>query len=433
MHFSKPHSTFLVVLTFLTIISSIVAHTWIEQLRIIASNGTFTSAIGYPRGNILRGADGFSDNALVYLLPPNGRANKIIDSDPMCRAEQSLGNQTPGSPALSASPGDMIALRYQENGHVTLPGDGKPAHSGTVYIYGTTSPSADDKFLDIHGVWNADGTGGDKRGVLLATRNYDDGQCYQVNGEAISQQRQAEFPHDSVPGIGGDLWCQTDVTIPSGVAASGSYTLYWVWDWPTAPSAGNPSGTVQMYTSCMDITLVPGTGTSKGASFVKGQDLNYAAIATEMTERFNVKVSGASEGSVAANTQASAAASPDASASPAPSNAQPATNPTAAQEAGQATVTVTAPGKTVMVTVTVAGPPATAAGPVLPPSSASPRSDLDIRPFITAAQAAPQASQSGRKTVTDVVEETVMVTLTSTAYFGAYTAMPRIRGRAPLA
>jgi hypothetical protein len=212
------------------------AHTWIENIMRIASNGTFVGAPGYPRGFVPRSAPGFGDDMMVWKLLTLGPTAM------MCKPSQSIGNQSAGFPVLVASPGEQIALRYLENGHVTQPQtpQGKPAGSGIVYIYGTEKPLATDTYAGIHGVWNPAGTGGDKRGKLLATRYFDDGECYQENAKStISLARQKEFPHDAVPApIPGttDLPCQSDVQIP--VDATGNYTMYWVWDWPVLDSTG---------------------------------------------------------------------------------------------------------------------------------------------------------------------------------------------------
>jgi hypothetical protein len=278
----------------LTGISTTWAHSWAEELLVVASNGSMVGAPGYSRGFVPRAMPGFNDADMTYLIPPNGRptGNQILSTDLMCKGSQKIGNQTAGFPALNASPGDMIAIRYQENGHVTNPGvpPGKPANGGTIYIYGTQNPSDNDTVLSIHKVWNAAGTGGNRNGVLLATRNFDDGQCYQVdNAHPLSVQRQKEFPHSPDPLMGADLWCQSDVTLPSNISSSGSYTLYWLWDWPTGtPGIGN--GINEIYTTCIDVNVASGPGTSKNLSFVKGQDLNRAAIETELSTAFNVQV-----------------------------------------------------------------------------------------------------------------------------------------------
>jgi hypothetical protein len=281
-------SRLFIFLAILLSLSTSQAHSWVEQLSAISPNGTFTGDPGYPRGNVLRTTAGFDDTEMVNLIPPDGRptGNVIFATDLMCSNTQNIGNQTAGSPALAASPGDMIALRYQENGHVTEPWNqpGKPENRGTVYVYGTAQASDTDTFLSIHNIWNAQGTGGDERGVLLATQNFDDGQCYQINNFNISEARQMEFPHTANVLMGADLWCQTDITIPSTITATGIYTLYWVWDWPTAPGTiGQPNGLQEIYTTCMDVNLIAGTGTSQeNVDFSQGQDLNSAAISSEL-------------------------------------------------------------------------------------------------------------------------------------------------------
>lgn len=291
-------------LTAFLLSSTIHAHSWVEQLNIIASNGTMIGMPGYARGNAQRLPNVDIDADMVWLLPPNGRSgpnpNAILATDKICKPSQNQANQTALSPNLVASPGDMVALRYQENGHVTLPQNqpGKPANRGTVYIYGTTKPSADDTLLAIHKVWNAAGTGGDGRGVLLATRNFDDGTCYQVNSGAISVARQAQFQHTAIQPMGVNIWCQSDVTIPASAPDSGLYTMYWVWDWPTLPgTAGFPDGKNETYTTCMDIQMTSNSGsatssaitdTSKNMKFVAGQDLNFAAISAQLATQFQV-------------------------------------------------------------------------------------------------------------------------------------------------
>jgi hypothetical protein len=268
------------------------AHTWIEQMSVIAPNGTFIGAPGFPRGNVLRTSPSFSDTAMTNLIPPNGRStgNEILSTDPMCMPSQQSQTQTAGSPRLQAAAGSAIALRYQENGHVTLPNNqpGKPANRGTVFVYGTTQPSSSDTLLGIHKVWNANQTGGDKRGVLLSSQNFDDGQCYQVNSSPISAQRQAEFPHTADALMGVNMWCQQDIALPANAPSGQPYTLYWVWDWPTAPGVdpGVPNGKQELYTTCMDVDIISGGDNSNLASsgFVANQDLNFAAVPSEFAE-----------------------------------------------------------------------------------------------------------------------------------------------------
>ncbi|KAL8741100.1 MAG: hypothetical protein Q9184_008425, partial [Pyrenodesmia sp. 2 TL-2023] len=351
-----------------TLLTSVSAHSWVEDMRVIAKNGTFVGAPGYPRAFAKRGPGVNPDKEMVHLLPPNGRANKVLDSDPMCMPSQQQPKQSDGSPMLNAAPGDMVAVRYQENGHVTLPENqpGKAPNRGTVYIYGTTSPKPDEKFLSIHKVWNPEGTGGDKRGKLLATEPYDDGQCYQVNGGPISSQRQSQFKHDLDPLTGKDLWCQNNFKIPQDAPSGKPYTVYWVWDWDTAPGATAPQGLVEKYTTCMDISVSQSPGQSKvdstAAKFAQGQTLNSAAI-PKYVEQLNagsdiyvpgsVK-SGSSSGAASSAPMPAASASMPAASGPASSAMPvlPLPQSSAPAAVGPATVTVTTPGSEKTVTVT---------------------------------------------------------------------------------
>jgi hypothetical protein len=262
---------------------------------VIAPNGTLVGEPGYARGNYMRSTPGFGDPTMVNLLPPDGRAmNQILPSDLMCKSTQTSQTQSNGSPRLQAAAGDAVALRFQENGHVTLPDNqpGKPSNRGTVYVYGTTQPSPDDSFLAIHRVWTPDGTGGDGRGQLLSTRNFDDGQCYQTNGGQLSQQRQQQFGHPFDMLMGNDLWCQQDIQLPSDLQSGKPYTLYWVWDWPTMPGTpGFPQGKQEIYTTCMDVDIVADSGivpVSKAqVSYVQGQPLDNAAVQEQMSDLAN--------------------------------------------------------------------------------------------------------------------------------------------------
>lgn len=281
------------------------AHSWIEQLTVIAPNGTFVGPPGYARGNVLRTSPGFSDPTMTYLIPPDGSSNVILPTDQMCMATQRTFNQTDGSPRLQAAPGAAIALRYQENGHVTLPQNqpGKPANRGHVYVYGTTDPRANESFLAIHNVWNSQGTGGDGRGVLLSVQNFDDGRCYQVNNGNISEYRQEKFKHVANQLMGANLWCQQDIRLPSNLPVGKPYTLYWVWDWPTAPHVDPnlPDGKIEMYTTCMDIDIVDSPivhdyrdGDAESGSdggFVANQPLDNAAIPSQFLELSNTTTS----------------------------------------------------------------------------------------------------------------------------------------------
>ncbi|KAJ5709224.1 hypothetical protein N7493_010558 [Penicillium malachiteum] len=271
------------------LIASASAHSWIEEIRIIAPNGTFTGDAGYARGNWRRTAAGFNDTTMTYLIPPDGQANitVVYSSTKMCKNSQQTETQTSGSPRLQASPGDAIALRYQENGHVTLPWNqpGKPPNRGTAYVYGTTSPKVGEIFNDVHKVWNWNGTGGDGRGRLLSMQNFDDGRCYQINTGNISEYRQEKFPHVANQLMGADLWCQQDIKLPTTAPSGEVYTLYWVWDWPTLPDIDPtyPDGKIEIYTTCIDIN-VEGSVVNETESYVSGQSLDSASVASELDD-----------------------------------------------------------------------------------------------------------------------------------------------------
>lgn len=266
-------------------------HSWVEQLTLVASNGTFVGEPGYSRGYVPRDSD-FEDKLIVHLIPPAGRENKFLPTDNICRETQRTpDDQTEESPRLKATPGAVVALRYQENGHVTNPDDtpGKPDNRGYVYVYGTTDPRPDDKLLAIHKVWTSDGTGGDGRGLLLSQGDYDDGRCYQINDKDISMEREAKFKHQPSQLMGADIWCQQDIALPVNAPTGKPYTLYWVWDWPTVPKVafGLTEIKQELYTTCMDIDIVPDNelGSILKATedtYIEGQDLNRAAIPEQM-------------------------------------------------------------------------------------------------------------------------------------------------------
>lgn len=259
------------------------AHSWVEELRVLNTEGTMAGQAGHIRGAVPRLAPAFTDLNMQYLLPPNGRSSssKIYSSDLMCKTSQSFGNYSTAMPRLQAMAGDYIALRHQENGHVTLPENTPQKNSsGIIYVYGTAEASDNDKFQSIHPVWDEQGTGGDRRGRLLAMRPFDDGQCYQVNNGEISTSRQAAFQKVAQDPQGADLWCQVDIRLPLDIN-SPLYTLYWVWDWPSAPTSESPSGEPEIYTSCIDIDILPGIVKEK-ITFKQNQDLNWAAIKEQL-------------------------------------------------------------------------------------------------------------------------------------------------------
>jgi hypothetical protein len=90
--------------------------------------------------------------------------------------------------------------------------------------------------------------------------------------------------------MGADLWCQQDIQLPSSAPSGKLYTLYWVWDWPTAAGVDPtyPNGKAEIYTTCMDVDVVAKvTKQSVKNEYDAGQDLNSAAIPNQFDELGN--------------------------------------------------------------------------------------------------------------------------------------------------
>jgi hypothetical protein len=362
----------------LALVTPVTSHSWVEQLMRIAPNGTMVGPPGYPSGYIDRSTPNFNDHLMQNQVPVAGNG-PITPQEVFCLPSHQPAAYQPQYPRLVAAPGDFVALRYQENGHVTLPqiNKGKPLNSGTVFIYGTTEPKSDDSIFTIHNVWNANGTGGDGRGKLLATRPFDDGQCYQINSNPISVDRQKQFPKKAENPQGENLWCQNDIQLPQDLDANGTYTIYWLWEWNTYDN-NNTIATRdndvladgyahvlvnQTYSTCMQIQMtdpcsddlgsVKAPSCNKGGkakhsvSFVQGQDLNNAAIKSQLSSNYAIEVQGGNAAGSPDASAASSAASP--ALSPAPSAPSQSTGPIL----DIVTVTVTEEVATVYVTATV--------------------------------------------------------------------------------
>ncbi|RMY84422.1 hypothetical protein D0862_11419 [Hortaea werneckii] len=205
------------------------AHSWVEQYQVIADNGSYIGDPGYSRGYVARTDEGYNGFSMNYLVQPGG----------------------------------YVAMKYLENGHVTLPWNqlGKTPGTGTVFVYGTTQPSENEKIADVlH--WNSDGTGGDGRGFLLTAQNFDDGRCHQINCGNISTDRQMLFPNHVAqqPGSSVESWCETDLQIPKSQPL-GTLTTYWVWQWTTEANSDctYPDGKDEYYTTCADFNIVDTT------------------------------------------------------------------------------------------------------------------------------------------------------------------------------
>ena len=239
------------------------AHSWIEQLSNVAPDGSYTSSFGYPRGFVDKGITGYVQGSNTWVLPQHDAW--ISREDLLCHPFQRVPHQSLNWPRLKSVPGATVAMRYAENGHVTMPGGGKdkwgkPRLGGTVFVFGTSQPSTQELLLNVL-QWTRDGQGGDKRGRLLSAQNFDDERCYQPgNGMVLSGERLAKTPnpHPGQPGTQTDLLCETDVQLPLDVPTEEPYTLYWIWQWPTAPGKdeGAPKGKDEYYTSCIDVDMV---------------------------------------------------------------------------------------------------------------------------------------------------------------------------------
>jgi hypothetical protein len=243
-----------------------LGHTWGEQLRNINDKGEYVGAYGYMRGYRVRGGPDFNEDALAQRMPASNENGKIfITADQLlCHENQREQKQASEKfPRLQTAPSNFVAIRYQENGHITTADTnvGKPEKGGTVYVYGTTDPKTDEKLVDVL-QWTQDGKGGDSRGVLLAMNDYDDGRCYLNNETPIAQERKiadpaymAGTPHSGP--TNSVMYCETDVKLPDTIEQGKPYTLYWVWQWPTLPGKndGLPNGKDEYYSTCIDVDV----------------------------------------------------------------------------------------------------------------------------------------------------------------------------------
>ena len=134
-HISMHSSAAAALVAVALLVAPTTQHSWVQELDVIdPKTGTFAGTPGYCRNNSLQSSPGFSDPLMVHILPGLGQpaieqrdtipaldTEGIFPNDTMCKHTQETQYQSPGNPRLKASPGDLVALRYQENGHVTLP------------------------------------------------------------------------------------------------------------------------------------------------------------------------------------------------------------------------------------------------------------------------------------------------------------------------
>lgn len=360
-------STFAVgFLTALTLLApQVAAHSWLEQMQVIDSSGNFTGDYGYPRGYVARTDPSFTGNSMDYLLPSlaSGRT-RINEDDLLCHPSQRTQTQSSDYPRLSVTPGGYVVMKYLENGHVTLPQNqkGKPKAAGTVFVYGTTSPSDDEKIANVL-EWTQDGSGGNGKGYLISAQNFDDGRCHQLNSGTISQQRQQEFP-DRVPGqptSNVEQWCETDLEIPSSAKTGETLTLYWVWQWPTAPGADStiPHGKDEYYTTCADVEVIGGSIKAEKPFHTLVQQDPQTTACSDFTDRTAYTTSPAitlASGTGSAPTSAAATTAPSsARAGTATSSSASVATPTPNSGKGSSTpsfVSLTFPSETTFVSLT---------------------------------------------------------------------------------
>ena len=309
-----------------TLLGTATAHSWPHETRRLAPNGTFIGSLGFERNHPPDNVG--NDHTRQWQLPTAGN-NRISATDKIARDGQlALTDSTYTSqfPKLKVAPGDFAAILYRENGHVTRPDTltpTKPVNRGTIYLYATLNNDLSNfNFLDTHLKWTADGQGGNKKGWLLATRNFDDGQCHETlpatgDPEGISTFRTAQITNTEA------VACQSDIQIPENLEVGKTLTVIWVWDWPTmnmsgvavspaTTEVGNPDGldkpyvTIpEVYTGVVDFDIVDPCDESLGevkgptckntnGKIVGGYDIKQAAttrgISAQMKEPFLVRV-----------------------------------------------------------------------------------------------------------------------------------------------
>lgn len=281
------------------------AHSWVQQIRNVDNNGNYVGDYGYARGFCPKGEPSCDPGIVNNWLLPDPRTEPglfISNKSLLCKATQRQPVQVDPAnyPRLKAVPGMHIALRYSENGHVSLNGTPsedtnkwKPSKGGSVFVYGTTAPKEDEKLVDVlH--WTQDGKGGDGRGILLGTNDFDDGRCYEANNSPIAAQRKAANPSYAMgqTGEGNGFFgipCESNVEFPKTAKAGQPYTIYWVWQWNTKPGIDPraPEGKDEYYTSCIDVDVVDSfsTGLKKAYKYASPQQDDTTAAVNDWASR----------------------------------------------------------------------------------------------------------------------------------------------------
>ncbi|KAH7120918.1 hypothetical protein B0J11DRAFT_52013 [Dendryphion nanum] len=306
------HSSLLALLAASAITPTILAHTWVEQIRVISGNGTYVGEYGYPRSFKPKTAPGFNDQADVVFLQPDSSVQPpfIREDSPLCHPKQRKQVQSEKFPRAQTPAGSWLALRYTENGHVSNPGSansapfpGRRKNGGTVFVFGTTQPKEDEKIASVLR-WTEDGQGGDKRGVLLGVNDYDDGRCYELNGEALTAQRSKKIPNFAFgQATGGQgtypLLCETNVQLPKTASTGQPYTLYWVWQWPMEPNPKNGDvGKDEYYTTCMDVDIVDTLKKDAAMKFPNGGQQDAMSVAVSNFSARKAAITNPIEGEI---------------------------------------------------------------------------------------------------------------------------------------
>ncbi|KAF2812915.1 uncharacterized protein BDZ99DRAFT_437652 [Mytilinidion resinicola] len=265
----------------------VAGHSWIEQLVNINDNGSYVGEWGYMRNFMDKGVPanaGAVQDHQKYSLPLSVATGLFItDQMNICNPDAQKPGQADKFPKLKTAPGNYVAMRYSENGHISQPLQlqGKPNKAGTNYVFATTNPKPGETLANVM-LWTADGKGGDGNGRLLTAQTFDDGRCYEKSAFPIAVQRMATTPNAGLP-----LFCETDFQIPKDAKTGEQLTLYWVWQWPTLPGKdGNDElGKDEYYTSCMDVDIVDKVDTNVKPSFTLAQQDSWTIAVSDFKSR----------------------------------------------------------------------------------------------------------------------------------------------------
>jgi hypothetical protein len=104
------------------------------------------------------------NDKMIHRLPKLPSTTISLD-EPFCQKSQQTPSKTG---ALQVHPGSVIMLRYQENGHITMPwlSPGKNS-SGLVQVYGILSSTTPDNFYPVVNNYNNGTTAKKGTGALV--------------------------------------------------------------------------------------------------------------------------------------------------------------------------------------------------------------------------------------------------------------------------